>query len=104
MMRSWLRIAVSFLILCASFLLFEVQNVWPFNEHIVSNLRIAFTFFTIAAFVCVIAKKGGLAFACLMAGFVSTSLFSNAEISFYFVLLAIILALSLWLVSGFKSA
>lgn len=86
-MAHWLRL-IGFLVLVAvGALLFELQNIWPFNGDRILTLRLIFAACSLAAIIALALRRSRfLPGILLAAAFVATSALSRADISVIYLL------------------
>ena len=98
------RLFISLLIFSVSYLLFEFQNVWPFNQETVPLLRGIFLVCLFCSLIGVFLNRTWFAVAPLGLGFIITTVLSNAAITTTFVLAVLGAVVALWATIGLRSS
>ena len=87
-MAHWLRLIGFLALIAASTLVFELQNIWPFNGDRILTLRLIFGASSLAAIIVLAWGRSRFLPAILLAvAFVATSAFSRADMTVPYLLL-----------------
>jgi hypothetical protein len=86
-----LRVIALFVIMVVSALIFELQNIWPFNQDRILALRSVFYVAEIAAIIASLMPQYRIwGAACLLAGFVMVASFSKATMTPMYVVIGLV--------------
>jgi hypothetical protein len=86
-----LRIVAIFVIIVVSSLIFEMQNIWPFNQGRICALRAIFYAAETAAIIASIMPQYRIWGAVyLLAGFILVAAFSNATMTPFYVIIGLV--------------
>jgi hypothetical protein len=94
-MVRWIAVVGMLVLLVSAWLMFEIVNIWPFNDGRIEDLRSIFALgVTATIFAFVFGRSRILPPALIASTFVSTTIYSNAVITTgYIVSAAVIVAL-----------
>ena len=94
-MARWFSLAAFVVLLCLSWLIFELTNIWPFNGNRIVTLRALFGCFALLATgTFLFGRDRVLPAVFLFAAFASTTAISNAVITIQYVASICVLVLS----------
>jgi hypothetical protein len=94
-MVRWIAAIGMVALIGSAWLLFEVGNIWPFNADRVAVLRSMFAFGLIATVLAFAFGRSRLLPPALMAvAFVSTTIYSNADITIAYIVSAVVIIAS----------